>query len=92
MTTEVRGAYDRWAAQYDSDANTTRDLNVDVLREQTFPQPADEVLEIGYDTGLNTQWLADTGRQVVATDFSEEMLEKAQDCLSGTGGTPERWA
>jgi hypothetical protein len=34
MATNPRDAYDRWAAQYDADANDTRDLNARVLRKQ----------------------------------------------------------
>jgi hypothetical protein len=34
MATNPRDAYDRWATQYDADANDTRDLNARVLRKQ----------------------------------------------------------
>jgi malonyl-CoA O-methyltransferase len=73
-----RGAYDRWAEQYDTDENATRDLNATVLREQAFLGADDAVLEIGCGTGLNTQWLVEQVGSVVATDFSEKMLEKAR--------------
>lgn len=74
----VQDAYDAWAEQYDTDENATRDLNAEVLREQAFLYPEDEVMEIGCGTGLNTQWLATRADRVVAVDFSEAMLEKAR--------------
>ena len=74
----IRDAYDQWASQYDRDDNATRDLNAEVLREQSFLHPDDDVLEIGCGTGLNTQWLAARAGRVVAVDFSDAMLEKAR--------------
>lgn len=84
---QIRDAYDRWANQYDSDENATRELNAEVLREQEFLRADDAVLEIGCGTGLNTQWLVEQAGSVVAADFSEAMLEMAQTRLSGTGVT-----
>ena len=80
----IRDAYDQWASQYDRDDNATRDLNAEVLREQSFLHPDDDVLEIGCGTGLNTQWLAARAGRVVAVDFSEAMLEKARRRLEET--------
>ena len=97
MTTDARTAYDRWAAQYDTDANATRDLNAEVLRRQTFLTPDDTVLEVGCGTGLNTEWLAAQAGAVTATDVSNEMLAQAQTRLAGTDVTlsaldiTERW-
>jgi ubiquinone/menaquinone biosynthesis C-methylase UbiE len=78
MPTDARTAYDRWAAQYDTDANDTRDLNAEVLRQQTFLSPDDAVLELGCGTGLNTEWLAVQARTVTATDVSDAMLAQAR--------------
>jgi len=83
----IRDAYDAWAKQYDTDENATRELNAEVLRKQEFLRPDDNVLEIGCGTGLNTKWLAEKAGSVVATDFSEGMLEKARARLSGTDVT-----
>lgn len=80
----IRAAYDQWAGQYDSDENDTRDLNAEIFRKQTFFQPEDHVLEIGCGTGLNTQWLVAHAGSVVATDFSDEMLDTARRRLSET--------
>jgi malonyl-CoA O-methyltransferase len=77
----IRDAYDRWAAQYDTDANDTRDLNAEVLRKQIFIENDDAVLELGCGTGLNTEWLAVQAGHVVATDVSGEMLARAQERL-----------
>ena len=78
----IRDAYDRWAAQYDTDANDTRDLNAEVLRKQTFIEENDAVLELGCGTGLNTEWLAAHAGTIVATDVSEEMLARARERLT----------
>jgi malonyl-CoA O-methyltransferase len=86
----VQEAYDEWADQYDTDENGTRDLNAEVLREQTFLQGGDDVLELGCGTGLNTQWLVEQAGSVVAADFSEEMLEKARARLSRTDVTLQK--
>jgi malonyl-CoA O-methyltransferase len=80
----VQDAYDAWASQYDHDENATRDLNAEVLREQTVFSTDDDVLEIGCGTGLNTQWLAARAGRVVAVDFSEAMLETARARLEGS--------
>jgi len=80
----IRDAYDAWAEQYDDDENATRDLNAEVLRTRDVLRGRDDVLEIGCGTGLNTQWLAGRAGSVVATDFSENMLEKARARLSGS--------
>ena len=75
----VKAAYDKWAAVYDSNDNATRDLNAEALRLQSSLRLTDRsVLEIGCGTGLNTVWLAERARRVVAVDFSEGMLAKAR--------------
>ncbi len=74
----VAGAYDRWAAVYDSDRNATRDLDALVLRESDLRVENRDVLELGCGTGKNTTWLADRARHVTALDFSEGMLAIAR--------------
>ena len=81
-TSAIRAAYDRWAAQYDTDENATRDLNARVLREQTFLRPDDVVLELGCGTGLNTEGLARQAGRVVAVDVSTKMLGRARRRLA----------
>lgn len=84
MAIDARTAYDRWATQYDTDANDTRDLNGEVLRQQTFLDGDDAVLELGCGTGLNTAWLAAQAGAVTATDVSDEMLARGS-CQFSSG-------
>jgi len=74
----VQEAYDRWAEQYDDNHNRTRDLNRQCLRRADLPLAGARVFEAGCGTGLNTEFLAGQGAQVVAMDFSGAMLEKAR--------------
>jgi ubiquinone/menaquinone biosynthesis C-methylase UbiE len=67
---------------YDVDANATRDLNALVLREQVSEFNGRDVLELGCGTGKNTEWLALYSRQLLALDFSANMLEKARARLA----------
>ena len=73
----VQSAYDNWAESYDTDANATRDLNAAVLRRQPFELGGRDVLEFGCGTGLNTAWLAQRSRRLIAMDLSAAMLERA---------------
>ncbi len=82
-----RDAYDRWAAQCDTDANDTRDLNAEVLREQTVIEEDDAVLGLGRGTGLNTEWLATRVGHVVTTDVCDEMPARARGRLTPDSGT-----
>jgi predicted O-methyltransferase YrrM len=68
MATDPQHAYDRWAVQYDTDTNDTRDLNAEVLRKQAFTEEYDAMLEHGCGIGLNTQWLAAQAGHVMTTD------------------------
>jgi ubiquinone/menaquinone biosynthesis C-methylase UbiE len=74
----VARAYDRWAAQYDSDRNATRDLDADVLRRAPLDLAGRRVLELGCGTGKNSAWLAERAGELVALDFSPGMLEVAR--------------
>lgn len=76
---EVSRAYDRWAHQYDTDANRTRDLDAHVLRTIGVRIEGRDVLELGCGTGKNTAWLAGAARSIVALDFSAGMLARARD-------------
>jgi ubiquinone/menaquinone biosynthesis C-methylase UbiE len=75
---DVRSAYDRWAAVYDTDQNPTRDLNAMALRRQPFEVRGCTVLEVGCGTGLNTAWLAHSAAHVIGVDFSPGMLARAK--------------
>lgn len=74
----VEEAYNSWASQYDTNQNKTRDLEAIALRMSLSGYLFKSCLEIGCGTGKNTAWLVERAEQVVAVDFSEEMLLKAK--------------
>jgi ubiquinone/menaquinone biosynthesis C-methylase UbiE len=76
-SSDVAGAYDRWAASYDADKNATRDLDALVVRRAPLVIQDRDVLELGSGTGKNTQYLAEHAKSVVAIDFSEAMIARA---------------
>ena len=79
--TGIAHAYDQWAETYDNDSNRTRDLAGKVLREMGLDVSGRKLVEIGCGTGRNTEWLARaeaSAADVVALDFSVEMLERAR--------------
>lgn len=78
----VQNAYNEWADQYDTNLNKTRDMEALVLRETLGSLVFSSCLEIGCGTGKNTVWLQTKATQVVAVDFSEEMLSKAKEKIS----------
>lgn len=80
---QVRQAYNVWVEQYDTNVNATRDLNMQVLRQQAFDFGGKAVLEIGCGTGLNTIWLAQQAELVTGLDITEGMLQQAQQRLVG---------
>jgi len=79
---EIQQAYTDWSATYDQDRNLTRDLDEFVTRETLAPLHSNSTLEIGCGTGKNTTLLAQISQDVSAMDFSEGMIEKAQEKLS----------
>lgn len=78
MSTGVGAAYDRWAGQYDTNANRTRDREGEALRALLDDRSFTHVLEIGCGTGKNTVWFAEHAQAVTAVDFSEGMLARAE--------------
>jgi len=77
-------AYNSWAAQYDTNKNRTRDLEAAALRAVLKDIPFATVLEVGCGTGKNSIRFTGHARQVVALDFSEEMLNRARAKTAGT--------
>lgn len=75
---EIALAYDRWAGTYDTDPNRTRELAGVVLRRHGPELAGRDVIEIGCGTGLNTEWIAGRAESVLALDFSEGMLRRAE--------------
>jgi ubiquinone/menaquinone biosynthesis C-methylase UbiE len=80
----VQNAYNEWADQYDTNLNKTRDLEALVLRETLGPLAFNSCLEIGCGTGKNTIWFQTKAQQVLAVDFSEEMLSKAKEKINSS--------
>ncbi|HUS09081.1 MAG TPA: class I SAM-dependent methyltransferase [Pyrinomonadaceae bacterium] len=76
---EIAAAYNDWAQTYDTDLNRTRDLAAEVLKQSNLDLTGRKVIEIGCGTGRNTAWLAKRADEIVALDFSDEMLAKARE-------------
>jgi ubiquinone/menaquinone biosynthesis C-methylase UbiE len=79
----IATAYDDWANTYDVNENRTRDLAGVVLRTIDLPIAGRRVVEVGCGTGRNTVWLAEQAAELVAIDFSEEMLARAKARVTG---------
>lgn len=80
----ISESYNRWASQYDSNHNKTRDLDALASRSTLDRYHFSTVVELGCGTGKNTEWLLAQGANVVGLDFSEGMLEKARQKIPGT--------
>src|SRR6266480_5551544 len=79
---EIAAAYNDWADTYDTNENRTRDLAGKALRESHLVFAGRKIIEVGCGTGRNTKWLASHSfatREIVALDFSEQMLARAKD-------------
>ncbi len=74
----IQQAYNVWAEQYDNNNNKTRDLEAVALRQTLSKIDFSNVLEIGCGTGKNSVWFVEKASDVLAVDFSEEMLAKAR--------------
>ena len=75
----TQDAYNKWASQYDTNVNKTRDLEAAALRSILSSIPFESCLEIGCGTGKNTSWLIEKASQITSVDLSEEMLAKARE-------------
>ncbi len=78
----VQQAYNVWANNYDTVVNPTRDLEGRALRHILAQTDSEKLLEMGCGTGKNTEWLLTKTKQLVAADFSEEMLAKAKEKIT----------
>lgn len=79
MSLNIQKAYNDWSETYDTDENLTRDLDQKVTREALANLHFDSILEIGCGTGKNTSFLAQIGESIYAVDFSQGMIEKAEE-------------
>lgn len=75
-------AYNKWAGSYDSIVNKTRDLEHVAAKRSLQKADFSKVLEIGCGTGKNTVWIAEKAKEVVAVDFSEEMMNIARQKIT----------
>lgn len=75
---KIASAYDQWSRTYEAVENATRDLAARVLRQYTLNLRDRVILEVGCGTGLNTGYLADHAKELIAFDFSAGMLEQAR--------------
>lgn len=82
MILDIANAYNHWSAQYDSNENKTRDAEALVLKSILRGIDFQSCLELGCGTGKNSSWLKDQTPQLLAVDFSAQMLEKAREKIS----------
>ncbi|WP_282115956.1 class I SAM-dependent DNA methyltransferase [Cellulophaga baltica] len=75
----IKKAYNDWAEGYDVNSNKTIDLDkkasMETLRKLNFSK----VIELGCGTGKNTAFLLEKADEIIALDFSENMLAKAKE-------------
>jgi ubiquinone/menaquinone biosynthesis C-methylase UbiE len=76
---ETQDAYNNWAQTYDTVNNPTRDLEAKAIIMLIEPIHIGCILEIGCGTGKNTQWLKDHCNELIAVDFSEEMMKISRE-------------
>ena len=78
----IENAYNIWAHQYDTNVNRTRDLDkkctIETLNNLVFKN----VLELGCGTGKNTELLLNKAEKIIGLDFSQEMLNKAEEKIT----------
>ena len=78
----IENDYNIWAHQYDTNVNRTRDLDkkctIETLNNLVFKN----VLELGCGTGKNTEWLLNKAERIIGLDFSQEMLNKAEEKIT----------
>lgn len=84
---DIQSAYNIWAKQYDTNENKTRDLEGAVLRNLVSKLTFENCLEIGCGTGKNTEFLVTKAKNILAVDFSSEMLAQAKNKINNPAVT-----
>jgi len=77
-------AYNKWAESYDSVINKTRDLEQQAAKHTLQNADFSSVIEIGCGTGKNTAWIAEKAKELLAVDFSEEMMNVAKQKINAS--------
>ena len=75
----IEKAYDSWSARYDTDRNTTRDLDSTSTTVTLSSYSFQRVLELGCGSGKNTKWLLNRAECIIGLDFSQAMLDIAKE-------------
>jgi ubiquinone/menaquinone biosynthesis C-methylase UbiE len=83
----IHDAYTEWSSTYDQDRNLTRDLDAFVSQTLLADLRVDTAIEIGCGTGKNTLLLAGIAKEVIALDFTEAMIAKAENKVRELGTT-----
>ncbi|MNR87417.1 putative S-adenosylmethionine-dependent methyltransferase [compost metagenome] len=78
----VQQAYDLWSRNYDTEDNSTRDLDLAVTKSLVNQFSGLDVLEIGCGTGKNTEVISGVAKSVQALDLSKGMLAQARERVS----------
>ena len=81
----IQDAYTEWSSSYDQDRNRTRDLDAYVSQTLLSGMGVNTAIEIGCGTGKNTLLLAGIAKHVIAMDFTEAMIAKAENKLRELG-------
>ncbi len=80
----VKKSYKYWSEIYDTNENKTRDLDLFISKEILSKIEFKTVLEIGCGTGKNTLWLSKKANNIIAVDFSPEMIQIAENKLKSS--------
>ena len=75
----IKKSYKYWSEIYDTNENKTRDLDLFISKEILSQIEFKTVLEIGCGTGKNTVWLSEKANNIIAVDFSPEMIQIAEN-------------
>ena len=79
----IRKSYNTWSQSYDKMMNKTRDLEEQAIRSSLEKFRFSRALELGCGTGKNTGFLSSIAAELIAVDFSEEMMKKAKEKFPG---------
>lgn len=74
----VRSGYDRWSTVYDHDANPLPPLEEPLVHAALGEVDGKYALDLGCGTGRHALWLAHSGANVFAVDFSQGMMVEAR--------------